>query len=510
MGRATIAWGVNGMRGLWKALAISLIACVVLIGLLVVEVGEEQKAPALLLYCAAGMTAPVEQIAAQYEREHGVKVALQFGGSGTLLSNIEVARQGDLYLAADATYTALAREKGLVAETIPVARMRPVIAVAPGNPKGVRAIEDLLRDDLRVALANPDAASVGQVTRRMLQDLGLWDGAHAAVTARGVFKPTVNDLANDVKLGTVDAAIIWDALVPQFAPIEAVPIAGANRYEQEVSIGALTCSARPTDALRFARYLAAHDRGLPVFERNGFTPVQGDAWAWAPEILYFSGGVNRVAIEELIRNFEQREGCKVTTVYNGCGILLGQLKLGEQPDVYHTCDGSFMRGVEDRFTAPLELSRTDMVVLTLKGNPRGIASLEDLAAAGLRLGLAHEEQSTLGWLTARLLRQEGLYERITPNVVVNTPTADLLVAQLVAGGLDAAIVYEANTKAVRDKAEVVAIDRPNAVATQTYAIGKNSRYPRLMGRFLDRLRSEAGRERFLAAGFEIVEGASAP
>jgi len=38
-----------------------------------------------------------------------------------------------------------------------------------------------------------------------------------------VFKPTVNDLANDVKIGTVDAAIVWDATVKQYAEMVAVP-----------------------------------------------------------------------------------------------------------------------------------------------------------------------------------------------------------------------------------------------------------------------------------------------
>lgn len=498
------------LRGPWKALVISVAACAALIALLFIGGGEDERAPALLLYCAAGMTEPVERIAEQYEKEYGVTVALQFGGSGTLLSNIQVAREGDLYLAADASYIELARAKGLVAETIPIARLHPVMAVAQGNPKGIHAPEDLLREDVRVALANPDAASAGRVTRVLLQDRGLWDGVQAAVTARGVFKPTVNDVANDVKLGTVDAGIIWDALVPQFAGIEAVSLDKEGKYTQEVQVAVLTGSNIPTDALRFARYLGARDRGLPVFAECGFTPVEGDAWAWTPEILYFSGGVNRVAIEQLVKEFEAREGCKVTTVYNGCGILLGQLKLGEQPDVYHTCDGSFMKGVEDRFDAPIEISRTDIVILVTKDNPHGIASLADLAAPGLRVGLAHEEQSTLGWLTARLLRQEGLYEAVTPNVVVNTPTADLLVAQLVAGGLDAAIVYEANTKSVHDKAEVLAIDRPNAVATQTYAIARNSSQRHLMQRFLDALRSQSSRDRYLAAGFELVEGRAAP
>lgn len=492
------------LRGSWKAAVLSVVLCAFLIALLTFRKGAEDTAAELLLYCAAGMKTPVEIVAKEYQREHGVKVQIQYGGSGTLLSAIEVAQRGDLFVAADESYTRLGREKGLVAEVLPVAQLKPVLAVTAGNPKDLQSILDLMREDVRVSLANPEAASIGKVTQQLLTAAGAWEAVKAAVTTRGVFKPTVNDVANDIKIGAVDAGIVWDATVQQYAGIERIVIDPQGTYTQTATIGVLTASAHPTDALRFARYLTASDRGLPVFADQGFPAVEGDAWAWTPEILYFSGGVNRVAIEQTIKDFEQREGCKATTVYNGCGILLGQLKLGEEPDVYHTCDGSFMRGVEERFDAPLALSRTAIVIIVPKGNPRRIAVLADLAQPSLKLGLAHEEQSTLGWLTAELLKSQGLYETVTKNVVANTPTADLLVAQLVAGGLDAAIVYEASTKKVTDRAELIHVPLPNAMATQTYAIAKNTTHRRLMERFLERLRSVEGRDRFLSAGFEIV------
>ena len=44
----------------------------------------------LIVYCAAGMRAPVEQIATQYEQQFDASVRLQFGGSNTLLNQIEL------------------------------------------------------------------------------------------------------------------------------------------------------------------------------------------------------------------------------------------------------------------------------------------------------------------------------------------------------------------------------------------------------------------------------------
>ena len=84
----------------------------------------------LILYCAAGMLRPVEKIADQYEREYGVRILIEPDGSGKLLAKIKGApNRGELYLAADPSYIIEARQLRLVAESVPVAQMRPVLVV---------------------------------------------------------------------------------------------------------------------------------------------------------------------------------------------------------------------------------------------------------------------------------------------------------------------------------------------------------------------------------------------
>src|SRR5262245_38604579 len=55
----------------------------------------------LAVFCAASLKKSLETIAEQYRKDTGVEVRLQFGGSGTLLSGLRVAKQGDLYLPVD-------------------------------------------------------------------------------------------------------------------------------------------------------------------------------------------------------------------------------------------------------------------------------------------------------------------------------------------------------------------------------------------------------------------------
>ena len=165
------------MNAVTKAILGSVLAAALLVGLLFWKPGETGRAKItqpLIVYCAAGIKPPMEAAARAYEQAYEVNIQLQYGGSGTLLSNLRVSRQGDLFLAADDSYLQIARTNLLVDEVIPLARIRPVIAVRKGNPKKIAGLSDLLREEVVVAQANPDAAAVGKVTRDLLLKSGEW------------------------------------------------------------------------------------------------------------------------------------------------------------------------------------------------------------------------------------------------------------------------------------------------------------------------------------------------
>jgi len=480
------------------ALALALVAGLALA--LLHRSRPERADASLTVYCAAGLRKPVEAVAEAYRREYGTEVRLQYGGSGALLGTLRVSGQGDLYLAADDGTLADARRLGLAHEAVPMARQHPVIAVQRGNPKGIRSLADLLRDDVRVALTNPETASNGRIVRAALG--ARWDrlAAHAGVT-----KPTVTEVAQDVTLNAVDAAIVWDSTVSQFEGLEAVEAPELRDHQENASAAVLEACVRPAAALRFARYLAAPEKGGTAFRQCGFVPVEGDAWVERPELVLYSGGVNRLAIEPLLASFQEREGVNVTTVFNGCGILCASIQTmadagsSKVPDAYYACDVCFLPPVALFFREAFVLTETDIVMVVPPGNPRGIRALRDLVAPGLRLGLCNAEQSTLGHMTQGLLRAEGLAEAVGKNVSVEVPTADFLINQMRAGALDAAIVYRVNATPVEQYLQIVPIDHPGAEARQPFSIRPTSQRRQLAGRLLRYFREHSAR--FEEAGF---------
>ncbi|MCF7848337.1 MAG: molybdate ABC transporter substrate-binding protein [Kiritimatiellales bacterium] len=488
-----------------KMTIITVLAVLVLLALLRWS-GEKQAGPsagtALVMYCAAGSKPPVEEIAKQYEAAYGVKIQLQYGGSGTLLSNLQIADKGDIYLAADHSYVDIARGKGLIDEELPVADQRAVIAVRKGNPKKIQSLEDLLRNDVRVALGSPDAASIGKHMMKILTAEGKWTALQKRVQTTGVFKPTVNEIANDVKIGAVDAAVVWDNVAAQYPELEAIHVPLFDASVKQITVTILKTTRNPTDALRFARYLTARDRGAAVFREMGYDAVQGDVWAEHPEVVLFSGGVNRLAVQDTLAEFEEREGVTVLTTYQGCGILVGEMKAGMRPDAYFACDSSYMEQVSDLFLDRIDVAETDMVILVHKGNPKNIRSLEDLSKPGVRVAVANPKYSALGGLSVKLLKKAGLYDSVQKNITYgDAPTADLLTVRVRTDREDAAIVYRANTVYVTEELDVVEIDHPAAHAIQPVSVAKDSKYRYLMERLVSAILSAESQERFESKGF---------
>ncbi|NOZ39570.1 MAG: molybdate ABC transporter substrate-binding protein [Planctomycetes bacterium] len=472
---------------------------------------DSSQTHSLLMYCAVGMRKPVEEIAKSYEKEYGVRVELQFGGSNTLLNQLEVSKIGDLYLAADQSYLDLASEKGLTVEQIELAHIRPVILVKKGNPKSIVTLKDLLRDDVTVVLGDPERAAIGKTTRKLVDDAGLWSQLEAQVRKRGAFMPTVTEAATAVLVGSsADASIVWDATASQYAALEAVRVPELDSGEANITVGIIATSDHPTDALRFARYLTSRDRGLPRFKEHGFRITSGDLWAERPKLTIYSGGVNRLAIDDQIDAFAAREGVEINRLYQGCGLLVSQMKSIREgtrsdlfPDMYISCDASYHDLVSPLFQTPIRATSTDMVILVQPKNPYKIQTLADLTQSGLRVGLANPEESALGGLSRTLLKAEGVYEQVMKNCVVQTPTADLLVNAMKAGGLDAAIVYRVNCTKVKDEMPVIPIDHPKSIAVQTYAIAQETSFPKLSERLFKYLLRAEQQQRFEKLGFRL-------
>jgi ABC-type molybdate transport system substrate-binding protein len=165
-----------------------------------------------------------------------------------------------------------------------------------------------------------------------------------------------------------------------------------------------------------------------------------------------------------------------------------------------------MNQVRDLFPERSEVTQNELVILVKKGNPHGIKSLRDLGKEGLRVGIGHEKQCAMGWLTQRTFAEGGVKSEVMKNVVVQTPTGDMLVNQMRSGSLDAAVAYLSNAAGSADSLDAIRIQGlPCSVATQPFGVARDSGNKHLSERLLAAIRAEQSQQRFAEEGFRWID-----
>jgi molybdate transport system substrate-binding protein len=242
----------------------------------------EPLEPPLVVYAAPAGRLPLEAIRAAYEGETGRFVDIRYEPSEVLLEKVRLVHPtepGDVFIPADDSYVKRARDEGLVAESVPVARMRAVLLTAKGNPKGLARWDDLLAAGVRVAVPNPSAA-VGKLARDHLARTGRWN----ALQPHAVGALSVTDAANAARAGGVDAAIVWDGVAngPNYSGQAVLVLPELAGVTGRVEAAVLRQSRDPAAARRFAAYAGASDRGLAHFRAAGFAVEGAGTWAELP------------------------------------------------------------------------------------------------------------------------------------------------------------------------------------------------------------------------------------
>lgn len=242
-----------------------------LIALVYRETQSNQHTNPIVVYCAAALKPAMQAVAAEYESETGMPIEFRFGNSEQILAQASIGGDGDLLLPADSSYVRAARASGVAIESMPLAKMRAVVLVRPGNPRGIARFEDLLQKELRIGQANPDAAAIGKVTRDHLQKSGRWDRLHANTL---VYHTTVTDAANAVLVGANDAALVWDAVAANYPSLTVVRLKELDGAIGTVEIAVLKSATDPDAARRFVQFVRAAEHGQKAFRAAGFTDLE--------------------------------------------------------------------------------------------------------------------------------------------------------------------------------------------------------------------------------------------
>lgn len=165
----------------------------------------------LLVFAGAASKPPLEELAQSFERQTGQKVEVGFGGSGFVLSQMKIARKGDIYFPGSSDFMELAKRQGAVFPETErkVVYLVPSLNVQAGNPKGIHGLRDLLRPGIRVAIANPENVCVGTYAVEIVET-SLNPEERARFRANLLnYTESCEKTATAISLRAVDAVLGW-------------------------------------------------------------------------------------------------------------------------------------------------------------------------------------------------------------------------------------------------------------------------------------------------------------
>jgi molybdate transport system substrate-binding protein len=216
-------------------------------------------------------------------RHPRIKVLVNYGGSGSLLSQMELARKGDVYLAGSPDYISIGERKKLL---IPgtdkrVSYLIPAIIVPKANPAHIRSLDDLARPGVRVGIGNPDTVCLGLYGVELMEYNRLLGPVLKNNVA--VFAKSCEDTAMLAVLGKVDAILGWDVFA-SWNPKEVEWIGLKPDSIPRIAYIAIAIPAYAKDKVLsrdFISYVTGPQAGK-VFEKWGYITDENRARERAP------------------------------------------------------------------------------------------------------------------------------------------------------------------------------------------------------------------------------------
>ena len=230
------------------------------------------NAQTLRIAAASDLQFALPDLAAQYEKQTGVKLAITYGSSGNFFAQIQNGAPLDLFFSADSSYPRKLAEAGFAdANSLVIyARGLLVIWLPPDSPLDLTAegFRTLLDPRIqKIAIANPSHAPYGRAAIAALRNVGLYD----QLKSKLVLGENVSQAAQFVQSGSAQAGLIALslALSPALISGKRYELSGWRYPMIEQSAVVLKSSTNKQAAGAFLEFLKTPE-ARAIFKRYGY------------------------------------------------------------------------------------------------------------------------------------------------------------------------------------------------------------------------------------------------
>jgi len=239
--------------------------------LVAVACGQATAAPSgparttLTVFAAASLQPAFDKIGQKLQGTRNVATTFSYAGTQTLTTQLTQGAPADVFASADFAHMTTVESAGLLeGQSALFAHNRLEIAVAKGNPKGIKALADLARSGLVVVLADPSVPA-GKYAQQTL--------AKAQVTVHPAsLEQQVTGVLSKVALGEADAGIVYHSDVVTSGKVDGVPIPDDENVIADYPVGILKATQNGSGAMAFVAFVLSAD-GQSLLKAAGFEGV---------------------------------------------------------------------------------------------------------------------------------------------------------------------------------------------------------------------------------------------
>jgi molybdate transport system substrate-binding protein len=206
---------------------------------------------------------------------NGTAVTYNYGGSGTLVRQIEQGAPVDVFFsAAEKQMDELAAQNLIVADTRRDLVGNALVLIAPAQGTQLHTFQELSGPAVKtIALGETGTVPAGMYARQTLEHLGLF----SALEKKIVYAKDVRAVLTYVETGNADAGMVYQTDANTSHKVRVVAVAPADSHDPILYPAAVLRDSKDKAAARaFLEFLQGPD-ARAVFQKYGFTSAEKSA-----------------------------------------------------------------------------------------------------------------------------------------------------------------------------------------------------------------------------------------
>ncbi len=217
-------------------------------------------------------------------------------------------------------------------------------------------------------------------------------------------------------------------------------------------------------------------------------PASGPNGAPAETLVLYCAAGLQPPVSEILADYESANPVTFQTQFSGSGTLLSAIRVAGG-DLFVAADKQYLLTARQMNLVGeiFPIATQTPVIVVPKGNPKKIASLDDLLQSKVRLSLADPKMAAIGKVVQGLLKKDALWDRLWQKAVIHRETVNQVANDVKLTAADAGIVWDATAVQYADL-EIVRVPQlersKNEIAVGVLTTSKNPNAALRFARYL--------------------------